>query len=114
MPKLKRLEFYADAVRAEIRSWPDRAKKDLGDQMREIQAGGMPARAKRLPDVGKGAIQCKTNGYRTIVTVAIDDEVWIVHAFKKDAARGNKTRKHEMDLAKQRVEALLAKHATRH
>jgi phage-related protein len=40
--------------------------------------------------------------------------VWIVHAFKKDAARGNKTRKHEMDLAKQRVEALLAKHATRH
>lgn len=103
-----------DSVRTEIRSWPDRVKKDLGDQMRELQSGGMPVRGKRLPDIGEGVIQCKTDGYRTIVTVAIEQEVWIVHAFKKDSARGKKTRKHEMDLAKQRVGLLLAERRTRH
>ena len=114
MPKLKRFHFYADSVQAEVRSWPERAKKDLGDQMRELQSGGMPVRAKWLADVGEGVIQCKTNGYRTIVTIAIDDEVWVVHAFKKDSAKGNKSRKHEMDLAKQRVNELLARRRTRH
>lgn len=82
--------------------------------MRDIQYGEVPVSAKRLPDIGEGVIQCKTDGYRTIVTVAIDDEVWCVHAFKKDSARGKKTRQREMDVAKQRVNELLAGRRRRH
>lgn len=114
MEKIKPLQFFRDAIRDEIRSWPESAQKDLGDQMRSIQYGEMPARAKRLTDIGDGVIQCKTSGYRTIVTVAIDDEVWCVHAFKKDSARGKKTRQHEMEVAKQRVNELLAQRQRRH
>ena len=114
MSKFKPLKFFRDSIQEEIQSWPEAAQKDLGHQMRDIQHGEMPASAKWLPDIGEGVIQCKTDGYRTIVTVAIDDEVWCVHAFKKDSGRGKKTRHHEMDLAKQRVDELLRDKSPRH
>lgn len=112
--RVKPLHWYNDGVLEEVRTWPAPAQKDLGHQMRDVQNGEFPERAKWLTTVGSGVIQLKTNGYRTIVCVAIEDEVWAVHAFKKDSAESSETRKRHIDLAKQRVNELMSKLNRRH
>lgn len=108
---MKSLHWYNDGLRETLRAWPEQVKKGLGHQMRDVQHGDFPQSAKWWNDVGPGVIQLKEKGYRTIVTVAFDDAVWVVHAFEKDSARGKATRKRHKDIVRERVADLERRHS---
>ncbi len=44
-----------------------------------------------------------TNTYRTVYTVRLGDNIYVLHAFQKKSTRGISTPKREIDLIKQRL-----------
>jgi len=95
-------------------SWPEPVRKAAGHQLRDVQNGEFPDGAKRLRNAGPGAIQLTCRGYRVGLTIEIEPDVWVVHAFKKDAREGRETRKRHIRLIEQRVNELVARNLRRH
>jgi phage-related protein len=108
---VKSLYWFNDAVRDTLRSWPEPVRKDLGHQMRDVQSGAFPPAAKWLTGVSPQAMQLKSKGYRAIVAVSIGDSIWVVHAFEKDSLRGKTTRKHHIQIVRQRLAELERQHS---
>jgi len=52
------------------------------------------------------ALKYKTDAYRTVYALQLDDDIWVIHAFQKKAKSGIKTPKKETDLIKKRIKAL--------
>jgi phage-related protein len=103
---VREFEWYNDDVRDTLRGWPTEVRADLGHQIRDIQNGGFPGAAKWWKGAGTGVIQLKSKGYRSVVTIAIQDVVYVVHVFEKDAAKGSATRKIHKEIVKKRVAEL--------
>jgi len=92
--------------RRNIQTFPERAQKLIGDELRLIQFGGMPKDAKPFTGVGSGvfeiAIRYDTDAYRTVVAVQLGRNIYVLHAFQKKAKKGMKTPQQDVDLIKQR------------
>lgn len=109
---MKLLHWYTDALRDTLRSWPEAVRKAFGRQLLDVQYGECPVGAKWWKDVGDGVLQLKEKGYRTIVTIAFGEVVWVVHVFEKDSASGwSKTRTRHKDTVRQRVADLERRYA---
>ena len=56
---------------------------------------------------GQGVLQITarydTNTYRTVYTVKLGQNIYVLHAFQKKSTRGISTPKREIDLIKQRL-----------
>jgi len=52
------------------------------------------------------ALKYRTDAYRTVYAVQMDEKIWVIHAFKKKSKRGIKTPKLEIDLIKKRIKIL--------
>ena len=52
------------------------------------------------------ALKYRTDSYRTVYAVQIDEKIWIIHSFKKKSKTGIKTPKQEIDLIKKRIKIL--------
>ncbi len=102
-------------------SWIMASKKDFerfpkGVQLKirralTIAAEGQKADfAKPMKGFGSGvfemALKYRTDAYRAIYAVQIEEAIWVIHAFKKKSKTGIKTSKHEIDLVKQRIKAI--------
>jgi phage-related protein len=90
--------------------FPEECHDDFGHALRILQKGQWPAIAKALPEVGDGVSELRLEergvAYRVVFIVKIGDAVYVLHCFKKDAAKGKKTRKHEFDTANRRLKEL--------
>lgn len=66
--------------------------------------------AKPMKGLGSGvfeiALKYRTDAYRAIYAVQIEEVVWVIHAFKKKSKAGIKTPKQEIDLVRQRIKAV--------
>ncbi len=68
----------------------------------EIAAAGRKADiAKPMKGLGRGvfeiALPYQTNAYRTMYTLVVGHDIWVVHAFQKKSKTGIKTPKHEIE-----------------
>lgn len=106
---MRAFEWYSDELKDVMRAWPTNVRLDLGRQIREVQVGGFPARAKWWQGAGPGVIQLKFKGFRTIVSIVIDDVLVVVHAFEKDSAKGSATRKQHVAIVKKRIAELVSR-----
>lgn len=102
-------------------SWLKSARKDflkfpMGAQLHiyaalEVAASGQKADSvKPMKGLGSGvfevALKHQTNAYRTVYAVALDDDIWVVHAFQKKSKTGIKTPKQEIDKIRSRIKTL--------
>ena len=104
---MREFDWYSNESRDTMRNWGEDVRIDLGRQIRDVQSGGFPAGAKWWKDVAPGVIQLKSKGFRTIITIAVEDVVVVVHAFEKDSAKGSGTRKQHKEIVRRRVSDLL-------
>ena len=49
------------------------------------------------------ALKYRTDAYRTVYAVQIEDKIWVLHAFKKKSKTGIKIPKQDLDLIRQRI-----------
>lgn len=102
-------------------SWMKAALKDFGKfpeavQEEAITALRMAARgekadsAKPMKGLGAGvfeiALRHRTDAYRTVYAIQLDEDIWIIHAFQKKSKTGIKTPKLEIDLVRERIKRL--------
>ena len=102
---LRPLVWLGNAKR-NIRAFPERAQKLIGDELQLIQFGGMPKDAKPFQGIGSGvfeiAVRHDTEAYRTVLAVQLGEKIYVLHAFQKKSKRGIATPKQDVDLIRQR------------
>ena len=69
--------------------------------------GYKPEIAKPMKNLGVGtyeiALRFRGDAYRTVYTVQIQGEIWVIHAFKKKSRIGIKTPKQDIELIRERI-----------
>lgn len=114
-PVLRSLIWLGNSKK-NVRAFPLRAQKLIGDELQLMQFGGMPKDAKPFKGVGSGVFEISlhydSDAYRTVVAVQLGKKLYVLHAFQKKSKSGIATPKPDMDLIKKRyAEAReLAKH----
>jgi phage-related protein len=105
-PRALRTVVWLGNSKQNIRGFPERAQKLLGDELQLIQFGGMPKDVKPFKGVGSGvleiALRYATNAYRVVLAVQIDSRIYVLHAFQKKSKKGVETPKRDVDLNRKR------------
>ncbi len=98
---------FIDSARNDLRDFPKEARREAGFELDSIQNGLEPHNWKPMPSVGPGVreirIKDENEIYRVIYIAAFEEAVYVLHAFQK---KTQKTRKSDIDLAKNRLKAL--------
>jgi len=92
---------------ADVRRFPEAARRAVGHQLRRVQAGLMPDDWKPMSAIGAGVHEIRVRAgaaYRVIYVARFEESVYVLHAFEK---RSRKTRLMDIDLARARWADLL-------
>lgn len=99
--------------RETIRGFPDDVRKIAGFQLWRVQRGLEPNDWKPMSSVGQGVqeIRIRTGAEHRVLYVAkFAEAVYVLHAFEKRTRRASKA---DLDLARQRLRALMNRRARR-
>src|SRR5690349_1427459 len=103
---MKRVEFLGDSL-AEIRRFPEVARKEAGVQLHKIQLGFDPSDWKPMSSVGPGVreirIRDEAGAFRVFYVANRGDALYVLHAFRKKTQR---TAKHDLDMAISRLKQI--------
>jgi phage-related protein len=111
MPE-KPLAWVGTAL-ADLRRFPDEARRDAGYQLGRVQSGLEPSDWKPMPAVGPGVVEIRIRTaveHRVFYVAKFAEAIYVLHAFEKRTA---KTAKHDLDLARRRFRALIAERLVR-
>jgi phage-related protein len=101
---------WIKAARKEFGKFPVPAQRIMARALTVAAEGGKADIAKPMKGLGSGifeiALSYRSNAYRTIYTVQIDEAIWVVHAFQKKSTKGIKTPQKDIDLIKARIKRL--------
>jgi phage-related protein len=63
--------------------------------------------AKPMKGLGAGvfeiALRHRGDAYRTVYALQLDEDIWVLHAFRKKSKTGIKTPRQEIDLIRERI-----------
>lgn len=108
-PKDAVIAWEGDA-KAVIRSFPDEAKQNLGFQLRLLQQGQQPTDYRAMRSIGPGVFELREQDarawYRVIYLSRVRDVIHVLHCFEK---RSRETPMKEINTARQRLKAVLAR-----
>lgn len=100
---VKRIEFLGDSL-AELRGFPEVARKEAGVQLHKVQLGIEPSDWKPFSAIGPGVreIRIREDGgaFRIIYVASLGDAVYVLNAFEK---KTQQTPKRQVDLARARL-----------
>ena len=98
--------------REQVRSFPQTARRIVGEALRFAQQGEKHPKAKPLRGIGSGVLEIvaryDTDTYRAVYAVRISETIYVLHAFQKKSTRGSRTPKKEIDLIRQRLNRVRA------
>ena len=101
---------WIKAAQKDFLKFPISAREIIATALTHVAEGQMPDIAKPMKGLGTGifeiALRYRTDAYRAVYAVQVDDAIWIVHAFKKKAKTGIKTPKSDLDLIRTRLKGL--------
>ena len=99
---MKSVVFMGDSL-AQLRAFPDGARRETGFQIDRLQKGLDPNDWKPMKSIGQGVreiqVRDKSGAFRVIYVAAWADAIYILHAFQKKTAA---TSKHDLELASAR------------
>jgi phage-related protein len=99
---------WLGSSRRDVRAFPRAVRRLAGIQLRRVQRGLDPIDWKPMGSVGPGVREIRIHTaveHRVLYVAKFAEAVSVLHAFAKRTAR---TPKHEVQVARQRFEALLA------
>ena len=98
------------ACEKELKEFPEEVRGDLADALARLEAGlklSMPL-SRPMPSIHAGAHELRFRDrsgiYRVIYYIRKQNELWLVHAFKK---KTQQTPSQNIEVAKQRIKGLL-------
>ena len=98
--------------REQVRSFPQTARRIVGEALRFAQQGEKHPKAKPLRGIGSGVLEIvaryDTDTDRAVYAVRISETIYVLHAFQKKSTRGSRTPKKEIDLIRQRLNRVRA------
>jgi len=100
---------FLGSSREDIIAFPDDAKRESGYQLGLLQAGEEPDDWKPFSTIGSGVKEIrihKGNEYRIMYVTKFKKCIYVLHAFVK---KQQKTKKSDVDLAKQRYKEIANK-----
>ncbi|MGX5848421.1 type II toxin-antitoxin system RelE/ParE family toxin [Mesorhizobium sp. PL10] len=99
----KRLEFLGDSL-AQLRAFPEAARKETGVQLHKVQLGFEPSDWKPMTTIGPGVreirVRDEAGAFRVLYVASMGDAVYVLHAFQK---KTQQTAKRDLDLAASRL-----------
>ena len=103
----KRL-LWLGSSRHDLQAFPPDARRLAGFQLRQIQEGLEPADWKPMSTIGSGVREIRVHTaleHRVCYIAKFEEAIYVLHAFEK---RTRKTSQRDLDLARQRYQALVA------
>lgn len=92
--------------RADVREFPEGARRAVGFELRQVQYGVMPTDWKPMATVGPGVVEIRiheSGEYRVLYVAKFAEAVYVLHAFEK---RTRQTPGVAIDLARTRYKQL--------
>jgi phage-related protein len=100
--------LWVGSSRADLREFPAEARRIAGFQLRRVQQGLEPNDWKSMPTIGSGVHEIRIHTgleHRIFYVAMFQEAVYVLHAFEK---RSQKTSQRDLDLARNRLKAVLA------
>ena len=99
---------WVGSSRADLKTFPDPVRRDLGQALYAAQCGETDPAAKPLKGFGGARVmeivdRHDTNTYRAAYTAQFDEAIYVLHAFQKKSKSGIATPKPEIDLIRRRL-----------
>jgi phage-related protein len=99
---------WVASSRADLREFPEEARRDVGFALSFAQRGEKHPSAKPLRGFkGAGVLEIVEDHhgdtYRAVYTVRFAEAIYVLHAFKKKSKSGIKTPQHEIELIGRRL-----------
>jgi phage-related protein len=105
--------YWEGASKKNFRDFPIAVQKDMGVALYIVQLGRTPASAKVWKGLGAGVYELvedyRSNTFRVVYTVRVDDGVHVLHAFQKKSKSGVATPRPDVELINSRFNAVLAR-----
>jgi len=99
---------FCGSSRADLRSFPEDARREAGQQLFQVQMGENPDDWKPMESVGSGVREIRIrsgNGvYRVMYVAKFVDAIYVLHSFQK---KTQKTSPGDLDLARRRYKELV-------
>lgn len=101
---------WIKAARKDFEQFPESAQIKIRSALTVIAEGRLPDHAKPLKGLGSGVFEITlryhTDAYRVVYAVQIENDIWVIHAFKKKSKTGIKTPKQEIEIIQNRMKKL--------
>lgn len=101
---------WIKAARKTFDTFPEPAKAQTFAALTIAAEGRKADITKPMRGLGAGlfeiAVRHRTDAYRVVYALQGEDDVWVVHAFRKKSKRGGRTPKQEIDLVRTRLRRL--------
>ena len=101
---------WIKAALKEFRKFPLPAQRVCARALTVAAEGGKADIAKPMKGLGSGvfeiALPYRSDAYRVVYAVQLDEAVWVVHAFQKKSSTSIKTAPKDIDLIKERIKRL--------
>jgi phage-related protein len=100
--------LWLGSSRSDVQAFPPDARRLAGFQLRQVQQGAEPSDWKPMPSIGPGVSEIRIHTeveHRVCYVAKFAEAIYVLHAFKK---RTRKTSQHDMELARQRYQTLVA------
>jgi phage-related protein len=101
---------WIKAARKEFEKFPVPAQRIMARALTVAAEGGKADMAKPMKGLGSGvfeiALPYRSDAYRVVYAVQIDEAIWVLHAFQKKSTQGIKTSRKDVELIKGRLKRL--------
>ena len=101
---------WVKGARRNFERFPKGAREKILQALELAAEGRKADSVKPMQGLGSGvfeiALKYRTDAYRTVFAVQLDEAIWVVHAFQKKAKAGIKTPKAEINLVRERLQRL--------
>ena len=98
------------AARKAFDGFPEGAQNAIMRALTVAAEGRKADIAKPLKGFGSGifevVLRYRTDAYRTVYAVQLEERIWVLHAFQKKAKQGIKAPKQDIDLIRKRLKQL--------
>lgn len=90
-----------------MKGFTDEVKDEFRYALHVVQEGATPSSAKILKGFNPAVVEIvsnyNTDTFRTVYTVKLEHEVYVLHCFQKKSKTGIKSPKQDIDLIKRRL-----------
>lgn len=117
MRQKRKLLYWEGSSRKDFKKFPIEVQKDIGVALFIVQLGSTPNSSKPWKGLGPGVYELsedhRTNTFRAVYTVQLNDTVHVLHSFQKKSKSGIATPRPDVELIEARLKAVLARYGAR-